>query len=194
MIINDITLNFLDNYFPFYEWLESDDIKSYKKCYVYKVETNVINDIIQNEIMVLENLPKNMPIIFTDEYSFVGVDFIDNKSVYKSSIPLNEEEKIIRLVKYLDNYKLKYKIISNNKIKNDLRCEKYIKSIISQEIKSLIESNNLEKIKFLYYEWFNKEENDINKIVKNINKKLENSITQNEKRIFNLIKASYKVV
>lgn len=194
MIINDITLNFLDNYFPFYEWLENDDIKSYKKCFVYKVETNVINDIIQNEIMALENLPKNMPIIFTDEYSFVGVDFIDNKSVYKSSIPLNEEEKIIRLVKYLDNHKLKYKIISNNKIKNDLRCEKYIKSIISQEIKSLIENNNLEKIKFLYYEWFNKEENDINKIVKNINKKLENSISQNEKRIFNLIKASYKVV
>ena len=38
MIINNITLNFLDKFYPFYEWLEDDNIEIFKKVYVYKVK------------------------------------------------------------------------------------------------------------------------------------------------------------
>ena len=43
MIINNITFNFLDKYYPFYEWLAEDELIT-KKCYVYKVSSNVLSD------------------------------------------------------------------------------------------------------------------------------------------------------
>ena len=45
MIINNITFNFLDKYYPFYEWLLDDELVT-KKCYVYKVSSNILNDLI----------------------------------------------------------------------------------------------------------------------------------------------------
>ena len=50
MIINNITFNFLDKYYPFYEWLAEDELIT-KKCYVYKVSSNVLSDLIEYKII-----------------------------------------------------------------------------------------------------------------------------------------------
>ena len=40
-------------------------------------------------------------------------------------------------------------------------------------IKELIEENNISKIKYIYYECFNKKEEDISKIIERLNKSIE---------------------
>ena len=52
MIINNITFNFLDKYYPFYEWLLDDELVT-KKCYVYKVSSNILNDLIEYNIILI---------------------------------------------------------------------------------------------------------------------------------------------
>ena len=52
MIINDITLNFLDKFYPFYEWLDDDNIEIFEKVFVYKVRPNILQDLINNVIKI----------------------------------------------------------------------------------------------------------------------------------------------
>ena len=52
MIINNITFNFLDKYYPFYEWLAEDELIT-KKCYVYKVSSNVLTSLLYLEVFFI---------------------------------------------------------------------------------------------------------------------------------------------
>ena len=102
MIINNITLNFLDKFYPFYEWLEDDNIETFKKVYVYKVKSNILQDLINNIVKIDLKYLKDYPLIFTDEYEFIAIDFDKNGiSNYKSSLTLKDEFKICNLICYL---------------------------------------------------------------------------------------------
>ncbi|MGN1379655.1 MAG: hypothetical protein ACI4XR_04625 [Bacilli bacterium] len=195
MIINNITLNFLDKFYPFYEWLEDDNIENFKKVYVYKVKPDVLQDLINNIIKIDIKYIKDIPLIFTDEYEFIAIDFDKNgKSNYKSSLSLKDEYKISNLIRYLKFENISYKIVKKVEKPFNLRFEEKIKRIINLEINKLYENNNIDKIKYLYYEWFKCEEEDIKKILCKMQKKLLLPITNDEKKLCNLIIKSYKVV
>ena len=75
-----------------------------------------------------------------------------------------------------------------------LRCEQHIKNVICKEIDNLYKNNDKEKIKYLYYEWLNKEDDSIDNIINNMKNMLSKDITNNEIKIYNLISSNYKVV
>ena len=77
MIINNITFNFLDKYYPFYEWLAEDELIT-KKCYVYKVSSNVLSDLIEYNIILDKSFLKDIPLVFCDDYTAIGVQFNSN--------------------------------------------------------------------------------------------------------------------
>lgn len=195
MIINDITLNFLDKFYPFYEWLDDDNIESFEKVFVYKVRPNILQDLINNVIKIDLKYLKDVPLIFTDEYEFVAIDFDKKgKSNYKSSLTLKDQIKISNLIYYV-----KYENINYEKIKQvdqsiNLRYEEKIKKVLNLEINKLYENNNIDKIKYIYYEWFKCEEDNIKKIINKMQKKLLLPITNDEKKLYNLIIKTYKVV
>ena len=62
------------------------------------------------------------------------------------------------------------------------------------EVDKLIKNNDIEKFKFIYYEWFNKDEKNIEFMKKNITKKLNGPISDSEKKVYDLIKLCYKTV
>ena len=179
MIINNITFNFLDKYYPFYEWLAEDELIT-KKCYVYKVSWNVLSDI---------------PLVFCDDYTAIGVQFNNNgESTYKSSLLLTDEEKILNYTKFMKKGNINYKkkdIQINGEV---LRNEENIKNKLMYEVDKLIKNNDIEKFKFIYYEWFNKDEKNIESMKKNITKKLNGPISDSEKKVYDLIKLCYKTV
>ncbi|MDD5865027.1 MAG: hypothetical protein PUD07_00835 [bacterium] len=195
MIINDITLNFLDKFYPFYEWLDDDNIESFEKVFVYKVRPSILQDLINNVIKIDLKYLKDIPLIFTDEYEFIAIDFDKKgKSNYKSSLTLKDQIKISNLIYYV-----KYENINYEKIKQvdqsiNLRYEEKIKKVLSLEINKLYENNNTDKIKYIYYEWFKCEEDNIKKIINKMQKKLLLPITNDEKKLYNLIIKTYKVV
>ena len=195
MIINNITLNFLDKFYPFYEWLEDDNIETFKKVYVYKVKSNILQDLINNIVKIDLKYLKDYPLIFTDEYEFIAIDFDKNGiSNYKSSLTLKDEFKICNLICYLKSENINYQKIKKVNKPINSRYEEKIKKVLNLEINKLYENNNVDKINYLYYEWFKREEDDIKKIINKMQKKLLLPITNDEKKIYNLIIKTYKVV
>ena len=195
MIINNITLNFLDKFYPFYEWLEDDNIETFKKVYVYKVKSNILKDLINNIVKIELKYLKDYPLIFTDEYEFIAIDFDKNGiSNYKSSLTLKDEFKICNLICYLKFENINYKKVKKVNKPINSRYEEKIKKVLNLEIIKLYENNNVDKINYLYYEWFKREEDDIKKIINKMQKKLLLPITNDEKKIYNLIIKTYKVV
>ena len=195
MIINNITLNFLDKFYPFYEWLEDDNIETFKKVYVYKVKSNILQDLINNIVKIDLKYLKDYPLIFTDEYEFIAIDFDKNGiSNYKSSLNLKDEFKICNLICYLKFENINYEKIKKVNKPINSRYEEKIKKVLNLEINKLYENNNVDKINYLYYEWFKREEDDIKKIINKMQKKLLLPITNDEKKIYNLIIKTYKVV
>ena len=195
MIINNITLNFLDKFYPFYEWLEDDNIETFKKVYVYKVKSNILQDLINNIVKIDLKYLKDYPLIFTDEYEFIAIDFDKNGiSNYKSSLTLKDEFKICNLICYLKFENINYEKIKKVNKPINSRYEEKIKKVLNLEIIKLYENNNVDKINYLYYEWFKREEDDIKKIINKMQKKLLLPITNDEKKIYNLIIKTYKVV
>ena len=189
MIINNITLNFLDKFYPFYEWLEDDNIETFKKVYVYKVKSNILQDLINNIVKIDLKYLKDYPLIFTDEYEFIAIDFDKNGiSNYKSSLTLKDEFKICNLICYLKFENINYEKIKKVNKPINSRYEEKIKKVLNLEI------NKLYEINYLYYEWFKREEDDIKKIINKMQKKLLLPITNDEKKIYNLIIKTYKVV
>ena len=95
MIINNITFNFLDKYYPFYEWLAEDELIT-KKCYVYKVSSNVLSDLIEYNIILDKSFLKDIPLVFCDDYTAIGVQFNSSgESTYKSSLLLTDATSVL---------------------------------------------------------------------------------------------------
>ena len=64
MQVNNITLNFLDNYIQFYDWLKKDKISINNNLLLLKVSSKMINDLISNQIIISDLSSKK--VIFTD--------------------------------------------------------------------------------------------------------------------------------
>ena len=196
MILKKIKLNFLDNYYLFYDWLDSDNIKEYYNITLYKVSSKVISDLINYKIKIFNEtiLKDNNIAIFTDSFSFIAIMFNNYNSIAKSSLLLKDEQKIYDTIDNIKEIKLDYQKLEKDKKETDLRINNMIRNTINVEINNIIKNNQIEKLEYLYYEWFNKKENNINIMLSNINKQIKLPITNNEIYIYDLIKKTYKLV
>ncbi len=211
--IYDIELNFFDDkLLEFYEWEENDLLDIIKKIPIFKVSHQTLYDfILFNPIVNEEFLDciykkceiynKNSvgfidyAIILCDETSAIAVEFnSDGKTIAKSKLPIDSELNVIEIA---NTYKESNIIYKKNKIKNvirkELRKEEKIKKIIKTEIKNLYEKKFSEKLEYIYYEWKNKYEEDIEKIYKELMEIVEKcELDENVIKIYNLINLSYK--
>ncbi len=204
----DIILNFLDSNYLFYDWLEQDTLEYIKKIPLYQVTSKKFKEIYAYEgkisLEFLEEIKdktisKNKKLkyacLIADKNNALALEFNDEGLVIaRSSLMLKDE---LALLEYLYTIPLKdieytkIKLINNNL---DSRKSRQIKNFISLELKKLINDHNLEKLKYLYLEWFNEKEDNLDKIRKRMEKRLENEITLDEIKIYNIIKLSYNNV
>lgn len=204
----DIVLNFLENNYMFYEWDELDDIEYIKKIPLFQVSSQVFKDFYSNNIMVDGDFLKcienktikrdgnlKFACILADKNNAFAYEFDeDGNIITRSSLVLIDE---LNLLDYLYtipikdiNYKIRGKLIT----KNSIREVDKIKKIINMEIDKLYKENCIDKLNFLYLEWFNKKEMDINIIYNNMKNKLKKEISEDEVKIYNIIKLSYNNV
>ena len=172
--IYDIVLNFHKNYYNFYEWNKTDKIKNIYKIPLYRISDIDIINIINNKIKLnnstlekfkdIYKFNKKIIILVSNTKITIGL-LIDEKGniLKKSSLIFEEETEANNIAKTLMITKLDYKKIKELKHHSILRIELEKKNLF---IKYIIELQDETTLKYLYYEYFNKECNN-KEIIKN---------------------------
>ena len=175
--IYDIVLNFREKYYDFYEWHKNDKLINIKKVPIYKISTKDYLNIKNNEVTIYkDSLPKqNKIFLITSGIEVMGILIDDNgKVLKKSSLIFEESDDILSDQDEIKTIGIKYHIDSLNKIK-------YISRVNEEKMKYLTNYfNHLDKIKdeyflkYLYYDIYNIEENNIDIIYDNLLKLSKN--------------------
>lgn len=182
----DIILNFTDTnlYYDFYEWKQDDKLINIKKIPVFKVDKKIISEFINYNIKVDKSFLKKIEgkaiLSKKDKYDYIcllsntektiGVCFDNNgKLLYISSMLIDEENDANTLSKKLTNNKITYKKNKKNIINYTMLREDYIKRLfIEKKIKNIYNNQNFNELKYLYFEIFNKIDNDYNSMYKDM--------------------------
>lgn len=187
--IYDIFVNFNEEFYDFYDWNSTDKIIHIRRIPIFRVTDIVLKevknnfvkfddsflDLIKNKTECFSN--KNIKIfkyafLLTDGLEVIGINV--GKTTEYTSLQITEELDILDELR-IKEYDLTYKILNkkNNeelKTRNQIMMEKKMKD----SLKSLKRENNISKIKYIYYECFNKKENDENVIFDKLAKSIEN--------------------
>ncbi len=202
--IYDILLNFNENLYNFYDWNMSDNITHIRKIPLVKVNNKTYKDICSNLVEFksefLEKINRKTE-IFTNRdikilpYAFLisnGIEVMAiniGNNIKKSKLLIDEEYEVIDMCKRLEYSEIEYKIIKpiNNykfKTRKDIEMEKYL----IKELKKLYKEKNTDKLKYLFYECFDKKEEDINIIIETINKNMKNCFDTVSDKLYKFFK------
>lgn len=193
--IYDIVLNFQDNYYQFFEWNRKDKIKNISKIVVYRVTDQDLYNLKYNQVTItgafLTKLKednkkyKKIMCLITNTKHTIGLLISTNGTIQKRSSLLFEEEEEVNIysrtlpITTID-YQENIQIIP----KNCLRVEVEKKDIL---IEYLDKTNDLPTLKYLYYEYFKKECEDINQIKKILLAELEKEWTKKQNNLYQII-------
>ena len=206
--IYDIVLNYKDLLYEFYDWNLSDNIKHIKKMPLFRVKKEVLYDLKNYEVKFNENFLKqilNKTEFFSNknirylEYAFVICDDdeilafeIKNNFVKLSRLIVEEELEILDMINKMDIFdisyvKMKKRKIENFKTRREMDLEKYLK----KELKKL-QDENIDKLKYIYYECFDEQENDRNKIISKLNYELNKNFNLLSEKLYAFFKLVHK--
>ena len=199
--IYDIVLNFQDNYYNFFEWKRNDNLKNILKIPLYRVSDKDIICLKYNKVKVSEYLInkikndnkryKKIMCLVSNGKIAIGLLFnSDGKLLKRSSLLFEEEEESIEVSKHLPLTSVNY--IENIKInyQNKLRLEKEKKGKLINYIKK---TNNKTTLKYIYYEYYEKETESIIQIKNSLLKELSKDWTAKQNNLYKLIKILNKV-
>lgn len=202
--IYDIVLNFNKDYFEFYEWKKSDKIINVKKIPAFKVNSEVLNSFKYNEVVVdKEFLDKIFDLtlfyskcnykymcLLSDTNETIGVMFNSSGELIKrSSLVIDEEDEVNEEV--VSNNMLWIKLVKNDR--KDIRCV----SRIDRERKEFLYKfiNNLGSdsvLKYMYYDYFEVEEDNIDIIKNKLLLELDNK-DADIRKLYDLVKVLKKI-
>lgn len=203
--IYDILLNFQEVDYEFYEWNLNDSIIHIRKIPLIRISRTVMSKIINYEFSIsLDFLKKisnrteffcNKSIkimkyvcLFSDGYEVIAIQFNnDGKKNKISHLLLDEKEEVIEIANNIENIKIDINVLRKKEIKNfRTRTEQEIYRYIKKEFKK----NNYELLKYIYFECFNKEENDYEMIIERLKKEIDKNWSLYYQKIFNILKLS----
>ena len=166
--VYDILLNFNKDLIEFFEWLDTDNIKFAKKITLFKISTKTMIDFLNYDVEFLDGFindtiryelngssEKVSYTLFTDGLIVLGVSIKNNKIDLVSRLIIDEEDEIISMSSSLEEYSFDYRIIKRKEIDNNVltRKELYLKMFLKNEIDSLYNNNDFDKLEYLYYEY-----------------------------------------
>lgn len=203
--IYDILINLQRKMYDFYEWNISDDITHVRKIPIFKIRTNNLLELKNNKVVIdLELLKKisnrteiftnhNVKVmryvaLFSDEKDVIALEFDDRGNKLRSSkLLVDEETEVLEVVENIDISEIKYKVVEKE-ISNYFRTRKENK-IYDYIIRQLIKDNYI-KLKYLYYDCFEKEEDNCDKIINDIKFELDNNWKNIYEQVYNFFKLS----
>lgn len=206
--VYDLLLNFNRNLYDFYDWNISDTVCHIRKIVLFRVKNYILHDLINSDVCIsVDFLNKisnrtevftnqnvkmiNYACLFTDGHSVIAIKFDKcGNSIEKSKLLLDEELEILDSINDFTEYNLEYKILKKYCFEIDsfkTRKEQEIEKYIYKKLKS-IDCNDVDKMKYLYYECFNKREENVDKIMISINKELKKNWDSFYLKVYNFFK------
>lgn len=178
--IYDVLLNFNEKLYDFYDWNIDDNIIHVRKTPLIKVNSFVLTDIDNNKLKVTSDFllkiynktevnyqnkieTLSYACLFCDGLRVTGVFF--NKegfSFLKTKMLIEEEEEAIEVSKVMKKDKLEY--LNVFKEKNYPFKTRWEQETIVDFKNKILNIDDIEKLKYLYYECFNCVENDKKKM------------------------------
>lgn len=209
--IYDILLNFNDRLIEFFEWEEDDDIKYVRKIPVFSVDSNVMNDFINYDVVIDDEFVDliNKKANFYDE-DFVGYENIalvcdgkmalgikvNNNNITKvSRLLLCEEQDVMRIVERIPKTVISYKKGNKKVIKNITKFTRKELKIIEElknEFNDLYKNNKIDKLNYYYYEYFKERSDDKECVYKSLIDSVDNDFNKRHILLYEIIKLSYK--
>ena len=211
--IYDILLNFCDcdMIYDFYEWSQNDNIENIKRIKLVQVERKMLDDLLNynviiNDVFLLKiyrtcevYTTKKVKIVdyaclFSDGDRVIAIEFNkEGNAIYKSKLLIDEEEEIAILASNLEkiniDFSLKEKVLENRFFtRNELTIRKYL----IKEIEESYKNKNYGKLKYLYQEYFDKENNVYSKMKDELLNSMKTSIDERHKNIYQLLKLTKK--
>lgn len=205
--LNDVLLNLDDIAFPFYDWSKKDPLikmkkiplvhiceEDYHKLLQYKIKAlNNWLEKYQNQAIVKKEREKYTIIIFTTKKDNIAIEFNqEGIEIARSRLQIEDDLNAMELACSLPKEKISYQKLEKIEEHKELKRESFEKKIILTELKTLHSTNNKDKLSYLYYEWFSKVEENVDKMLADCQKELEKPCTSKIHEIANLIKLSYK--
>ena len=204
----EIKLNFSDNeLYKFYEWSENDKLDLIKKIPIIKVKTALLKEIYNNNFEISEDLfnyisgktivKDNLNIenacIFCDTKNCVAIEFDKNrKSIARSTLLLEDENNICEVSFSIKMKDIEIKKIDKLNYSHEFRQETKIKNVITKDILELYKNKDKNKLEYLYYEWFNEKETNLDIILKKMLQDIKKELKSIHCEIYKIIKMSYK--
>lgn len=203
----DILVNFKKIPYEFYEWNKEDDVKHVKKMPSIKVSDSTLYDIFYNDVVVSKNFldqikdkteiffgrtvkkVKYACVIYNDDVA-LSILLNDNGEIIgKSKLLFDEEEDVLK--EDVPLKEIDYNIIKKSKkISGLTRREAKIVLLLSKYLDKIHEIKKNDEIKYMYFECFNKVEEDNEKAYKN----LKNEVLKANLNVIETLKTLIKVL
>ncbi len=198
--IYDVTLNFNNKLYDYYDWNAEDIITNIKKIPFFKIPTKQLKKINNNKILFDKQFLKTIE-NKTETYEGKTIKYssllsdgkytiaikIDNK-LQKSSLPLNQQIEITNIIKKQKQSNLNIIILKKEKQKYyKTRYEIENKIYIDKELKNIQKEKNTNKLSYICLECFGKSEKDINKAIYKIKKEIIKN-NDNLNKIYEILK------
>lgn len=211
--IYDVVLNWTDEdkVYEFFEWELNDEIEHIKRIPLFKIDSINFDNILKYDFKVdktfldkIYNLTEkyvtngvskiNYSTIITDGLRALAIEFDDEgEAIYRSRLLLDEEQEVIIISNKLSIYDLN---ITIGKFRN---CEKFvtrleqnIKKVLIKEINDSYIKCDFDKLKYLYFEFFGKEQDDIDIVYNKLLSSIDKEINYNHNKLYEVIKLSYQ--
>lgn len=210
--IYDIVLNFNNDFYEFYEWDKNDNLTLIKKIPLIKVESDFLDQVFNLKLkiddpLILEITDKcevnnkkkkilKYACLLTDSYRIIGI-LLNNKGeiIKLSDLLLDEAFETLNISKRLQIRNIAYNILGTRNNSYFLtRNEIKIKEYMELELKRINKENDLEKLKYLYFEFFNKTPTDDLNIYKELLKTINTNLTTNHLKLYKLLKLIHQNV
>lgn len=196
--VYNIYLNFNKEYFDFYEWKDTDNVIHVNKIPIIRINTNDFKEIICNIVKLSNEDMKKISdkTEITDENNYTSLIITDSKNICAlkfnkkgintkiSSFNLDDEYNILKASKKLKEIKINYKVIDSRNYITQTRKELDIKNYLLKTIYNL----PFDTLKYIYYDCFNKEENNYKVMLEYINNEIINNNTSICNKIYDILK------
>lgn len=194
--IYDIVLNFQDNYYQFFEWSRKDKIKNISKIPVYRVTDEDLLKLKYNQIKIDNQFlnqikednakTKKIMCLISNTKQSIGILFSNEGILLKrSSLLFEEEDEVNHYSKTLPLTTINYIENIEKDPLNHLRIQVEKKDTL---IEYLTKTNDLLTLKYLYYEYYEKECDNKEQIKNALLQELNKDWTQKQNELYQIIK------
>lgn len=205
--IYDILLNFQEKLYDFYDWNMGDDIKHIRRIPLFKISSDDLISFKENKFVVDKSLLNKIynkgetfenrkiakldyACLFCDGFETIGICFAENgESILKTKLLIDEDSEVLDVCSHLDEETINYNIIGEDKPNYlQTREEMHKKEYIIKELEKLFYISDTTKIKYLYYDCFNKNESSMDTMLENFNNAIKNDFSTIGTKIYDFLK------